>query len=313
MTVRMTIYGLLLTTLIFGRENPAVVKVGEPVILIEEETAYIAPRWSPDGNTIAFTGNKYQGIYLFSFDQATIITLSEDPGAGFGMAWSHDGKSISAVISKYENRRRYNALAVFDVRSGTKTLISKFTTILPGVPRWTRDDRFLYLDGTNQFRLFPRGGNTRALPQTDEKILFISQGKIRQWNAANQTEDITVSVPGEVLALTVSPDRKKIAFEILGGNLWIADADGRNAIDLGPGHEPSWHPRSDKLAYMRTTDDGHRILSSDIFVVNADGSGKINLTETPDIIEMRPDWSPDGRWIIYDTYDRGTIMMLEVR
>jgi Tol biopolymer transport system component len=37
----------------------------------------------------------------------------------------------------------------------------------------------------------------------------------------------------------------------------------------------------------------------DIWIMNADGSGKTNLTQTPDANEMDPSWSPDGTRIAY--------------
>ena len=44
--------------------------------------------------------------------------------------------------------------------------------------------------------------------------------------------------------------------------------------------------------------------NSDIFVMNADGSGKVNLTNTPDVNEHYPQISPDGTKICY-TVDTG--------
>jgi len=53
--------------------------------------------------------------------------------------------------------------------------------------------------------------------------------------------------------------------------------------------------------------DGHHILftsdrtgDNDIFVMNADGSGAVNLSRNP-ALEMHPKWSPDGALIYFDS------------
>ena len=43
--------------------------------------------------------------------------------------------------------------------------------------------------------------------------------------------------------------------------------------------------------------------NSDIFVMNADGTGLVNLTDVPDDHEIDPTWSADGRRIGFVTYD----------
>lgn len=42
---------------------------------------------------------------------------------------------------------------------------------------------------------------------------------------------------------------------------------------------------------------------SDIFLINSDGSGRTNLTDTPDIAETQPSWSPDGNRVLFRAGD----------
>jgi TolB protein len=43
----------------------------------------------------------------------------------------------------------------------------------------------------------------------------------------------------------------------------------------------------------------------DIYVMNPDGSGKTNLTNTPGYSDVLPEWSPDGTRITYYAFDSG--------
>ncbi len=70
---------------------------------------------------------------------------------------------------------------------------------------------------------------------------------------------------------------------------------------------PEWSPDGQSIAYWTTIAGG----LDEIFVMNADGTGKRNLTRTPSSYEQRPKWSPDGRMIAFDvlreTYGIGLI------
>jgi tricorn protease len=57
--------------------------------------------------------------------------------------------------------------------------------------------------------------------------------------------------------------------------------------------EPDWSPNGKKIVYMRNSPrtGGN---NWDIFVMNANGSGKKNLTRTSTVSEAYPAFSPDG-------------------
>ena len=63
---------------------------------------------------------------------------------------------------------------------------------------------------------------------------------------------------------------------------------------------PVWSPDGSKIAFIRFTSPA----TSDVWVMNADGSGQTNLTNTPSASHSRPDWSPDGSKIAFTSnYD----------
>ena len=65
------------------------------------------------------------------------------------------------------------------------------------------------------------------------------------------------------------------------------NADGTEARMLArDGAQPSWSPDGAKLAFER---------QSDIYVMNADGSGQQNLTRGAGRRESSPVWSPAQR------------------
>lgn len=104
--------------------------------------------------------------------------------------------------------------------------------------------------------------------------------------------------PGDDQHPAYSPDGKTIAFvsERKGTpQIWLMNgSDGRNqrqlTRDAAPKNEnPDWSPDGTRIAYQ---------AAGDVWVMNADGSSRRNLTRSPDS-EFGVAWSPDGRKIAY--------------
>lgn len=301
---------LILASLALGGENGPIEKIGEPLLLAESKAGYMAPKWSPAGTNIIFSGRNYLGIYLFSMSNSSVKQLSNKPAAGFGMCWSNSGKKIATRLAEFSKKRRRNSIVVYDINDLSQTVVLEHAGRLSGVLQWTADDKSIYLNGCDRFNLLNLNPGMQKPSIND--IIYLQNGKLYQ-NSQQGQRDLLIDIGSDkIILVEESPDRSKIAYKILGGNLYIINSDGSNTVDLGYGMNPTWSPDSKRLAFMIDQDDGHRIVSSDIFVVNADGSDLINLTVSDDIIEMHPDWSPDGRWIAYDTHDSGQIWMQEV-
>jgi TolB protein len=89
----------------------------------------------------------------------------------------------------------------------------------------------------------------------------------------------------------------KIAYVFV-DNVYAANTDGSNAQQLTTSSadlSPKWSPDGTKIVFTSVRDGDY-----DVYVMNADGSGQADLTNTTDF-EYQPDWSPDGTKIIFAT------------
>ncbi len=110
-----------------------------------------------------------------------------------------------------------------------------------------------------------------------------------------------------------SPDGTKVAFSsIRDGNteIYVMDADGGNPVNLtrddAYDSAPAWSPDGQRIAFERGGGAGR---GPQIFVMNADGSGVVWLTQEPLASWGRsPAWSPDGASIAYDGENGISIM-----
>ena len=107
-----------------------------------------------------------------------------------------------------------------------------------------------------------------------------------------------------------SPDGTRIAFcslrDVVGNfEIYAMDADGNNLTRLDK-HEfhdilPSWSPDGSKIAFVSYRDGGMNDPLH-IFVMNADGTGRRNLTADTQLRRnSNPSWSPDGSKIAFSS------------
>jgi Tol biopolymer transport system component len=182
----------------------------------------------------------------------------------------------------------------------------------------------------------PEGGNLRRLTTSFEseagiaaspdgrriafaRILYVCRGSdceisrsaiwVMDADGANQVQLSTNPGTMKDAAPEWSPDGTRIVFESQSGSfaseLWIMDADGSNRTPLtvgGSGNgDPDWSPDGTRIVYeCNRPDDGS---SSDICVINANGTETRNLTGDPTGIAeaANPAWSPDGSKIAFDS------------
>ena len=108
---------------------------------------------------------------------------------------------------------------------------------------------------------------------------------------------------------TWSPDGTRIAFSafrFLVGNweIYVMDVEGNDPINLTQ-HEmdddfPSWSPDGSKIAFSSKPADVIAAAAFNIFVMNADGKGRRNLTSDAGLTNSgSPTWSPDGKKIAF--------------
>jgi Tol biopolymer transport system component len=91
--------------------------------------------------------------------------------------------------------------------------------------------------------------------------------------------------------------------------IYTMSSAGKDLVRLtnypGSDGEPQWSSDGSKLVFVR---------DADIWVMNADGSGQTNLTNTPPpSLDVSPTWSPDGSKIAFTSFrDGGFLMRLYV-
>ena len=276
------------------------------------EDALMNPIYSPDGLKIAYTKSGYQGIWILNLQSKTTKQITDEAAAGFGYKWSADSKSILSRVAKYEDLKRFNAVKVFNIQTGESKQLSDYKTMMPYLPEWADGDSKVYLPLKSSDEVYVSGIQKSSII-TNDLITFEKNNKITVLDFINNSESNLEPIKdAQYINLSLSPDKMKMVFEVMGGNMFVVNTDGSNLIDLGKGNRPKWSSDSKKIIYMIAEDDGHKFTASDIYIINADGTGRANFTSTDGIIEMSPGFSPDGRSIVFENYNEGSIYLMNI-
>jgi TolB protein len=120
-----------------------------------------------------------------------------------------------------------------------------------------------------------------------------------------------VDVHGE--PIDVSALRGRIVFSSGIDDIYAVNADGSGLQRLTTSEnlefDPTWSPDGSAVAYRHQSGDD---ATTDIFVMEADGSHARNLTGRDGLGDWGPDWSSDGEWIAWNTASSGHIFDLGV-
>jgi Tol biopolymer transport system component len=306
----MLISMVLLPLIVYGQTNFRV--IGEPLKLAGGDgNYYIQPLCSPDGSIIAFTESNYKGLWLMKSAGSEVTQISDEIGAGYDFSWSLDSRQILTRVYKYEGEKRINAIKSFNIENGEQTNISGYSVDKLGSPKWTADNNQIYYLNNHKMEMVTTDMSVKS--GLESTIIYEQNSIIFTADQTKMKKSILEGRNNEVyLYVRVSPDGRKITYKVMGGNLFSMNSDGTLITDLGEGYNARWSPDSQYLVYMINTDDGHRFLTSDLYVISADGQEKFQITNTDDRIEMNPTWSADGKQIVYNTYSDGAIYVLNV-
>jgi len=120
--------------------------------------------------------------------------------------------------------------------------------------------------------------------------------------------DRMTEFPHGISLAFLSPRRDLVIYKPGNGNMYVSGLDGSSVVNLGRGDMLDWSQDGKRLVYLSDCRQTHyTVIGYNIFVINADGSGKTRLMDTPDLVEHYPTWSPDGTRVAYSTHRPGKI------
>lgn len=131
----------------------------------------------------------------------------------------------------------------------------------------------------------------------------------QKWNIENppnapQKKVIITTDEGTWMNLDVSPDGKTIAFDLL-GDIYTIPVTGGKATLIAGGKawevQPRFSPDGKSISYTSDKEG-----ADNIWIMNADGSGKHSLTKENFRLLNNASWTPDGQYLVARKHFTGT-------
>ncbi len=306
---------------------------GESVINLTADTREqdIQPRFSPDGDFIAFQSNREGGgIFVMGATGESVRRMTD---FGFNPVWSPGGDTILFATESTDTNPR--------VRPGDSELWSvELATGEPKQvfagdavePHWSPNGhRIAYwaISGGQRdvWTITADGGGPVAVTNdaavdwnpiwsSDGKHLYFSsdrRGSMNLWRVpideesgqlASEPETVTTGASGDTMSLSVSADGKRLAYLVHDSrsNIMKVEVDPSTGTVLGdpvPVTEGSLTIGSVEPSHDGESLTFHRVgVQEDIFVSRPDGTGVSRLTDDR-YLDRYPRWSPDGSSISF--------------
>ncbi len=294
-------------------------------------------RFSPDGKSIAFTGN-YDGsynVYTIPSSGGEPKRITYNPGGAEVVTWTPDGKRI-VFRSFFENfimrdpnlyfvEKDGSAPERFPLDRGVRCSFSsdgnKIVYVRKGREEynWKRYkggqycDIWMYDFKENKFIPISDYVGKNAYPMwIGNFIYFVSDrnnGIANIYKENLSTKDITqITNYNDVDVMMPSNDENQIVY-LHDGYLYVLNTknDQSKKIDVEiPSDKWELHARTinpkDYIHYVNVSNDGKRVVleaRGDIFNVPVENGNTINLSKSAGTREMYPQLSPDGKWVAF--------------
>ena len=252
-------------------------------------TYYLYPRWSPDGQWIAFQqGDSIRfDVFVAPATGGKPRQVTHENNMMSGFAWLPDSTGIVYSSS----------------RGGTMPY-------LPTLGLWQVTLR----DGS--VRRITSGETSYVSPDISKSgVILAGRMKLQSdiWTfpveglpAENVRRGVRVTrQTGQVLTPTAGPRDKEVAYLSDSGghaNLWVVNTESGAQRQITDERDPNvavgvpvWSPDGHAIAFVSSR--GNQGLTFGVWLVDSDGSNLRNLANPG----LGPAWSPDGHWVYYST------------
>ena len=249
-----------------------------------------APRWAPDGRTIAFISNRQGGSQVWRVaasggDPTKLTTL---PNGVSDFKWSPDGRTLYLVSDT-----KWPAVQEVDRRGGEYPTDARIWTSL-FYRHWNE-----FRGGTRQhvYRFTLADGRATDVTPIDRDVPTLALGG----------DDVAISPVGTEVAIVFNPDSSVATSTNNDIFVMGPDGTGRQPITTSAAndHSPAYSPDGRYIAYLAMDVPGFEADRQHVVLYERATGRRTPLTSGWDLSVAAITWAPDGRSIVAEAEERG--------
>ena len=241
--------------------------------------------WSPEGKSIAYAGFTASGnarIFEVNVADGTERPISQQEwGAIRGLVWLSD---MSGLILVGSTALGPNQIWYLPYPNGQARKLTNDTSSYQSISVSSDSNTLVTEQFEHQSRIW-----TVPVDPNHPLVLDMSRAKQLSVNRFDGSHGLSFTPNGQIVYTSEEGGRLSI---------WIMDADGGNPKHLNDnGVDPVASPDGKYIVFTSLTGEPH------IWRMDLDGGNLTQLTTGQD--ENAPSFSPDGKWVVYNSYESG--------
>ena len=246
---------------------------------------------------------------------------------------SPDGKLVAYVVTKIDKAQNRRNSSIWMAATDGSRAPWQFTTSpqSSNSPRWSPDGKSLaFLSSRPESA--PAVGATAEPPRNQVYLLSMNGGEAKRitslkngvslfrWSPDGTRLVVVSRIGPSDSRTTESKDRSDVRhyknssykfndsgwFDDRRTHFWVVDVKHGEAKQITEGNDwndsdPQWSPDGKRIAFVsnRTGKEYDENRNTDVWVINADGSGALTKISDHDESDNQPRWSPDGKSIAF--------------
>ncbi|MEM9685864.1 MAG: prolyl oligopeptidase family serine peptidase, partial [Bacteroidota bacterium] len=267
------------------------------VKLTSREVTESSPRWSPDGDRLAFISSTDEGaeIYMYWVTSGKIARISQLAQSPSSLSWSPDGKWLAFSMNVPE----------------APPVIAKMPKSPKGA-KWAAKPRItdrLKHEADGRGYIAPGFQQLFVIPATGGTPRQLTSGK------SNHSGQLSWSPDGNALYFS-SNRNEDWEYDFVNSEIYKVTVATGN-IDVltnrkGPDYAPVASPDGNYVAYISFEDKVQAYQVRELYIMNTDGSGKRSLTSALDRSVSEIQWDAKSKKLYFTYTDKGNTKIATV-